>query len=90
MSQMIFCQKLKKEAPALSAPPYPGELGQKLLNSISQEAWNMWLSHQTMLINEYRLSMIDSKARAFLKEEMEKFLFGEGAQKPQGFTPEQG
>ena len=88
MTHMVHCQKLDKQAPGLAAPPYPGELGEKIYQHISQEAWQMWLGHQTMLINEYRLSMLDPKAREFLTAEMEKFLFGQGSEKPAGFTPE--
>lgn len=77
MSRLIFCKKLQKEAKALQAPPYPGELGQMIYDNISAEAWQAWQFHQTMLINEYRLSMADSKAREFLKKEMKKFLFQE-------------
>jgi Fe-S cluster biosynthesis and repair protein YggX len=88
MSKTIFCQKLQKDAESLVSAPYPGELGEKIMSNISKEAWAMWLGHQTMLINEYRLSMIDPKARQFLKDEMNKFLFGEGSDKPEGFTPE--
>lgn len=87
--RMITCAKLKKDAPGLSFVPYPGELGQRIYNEISQEAWDMWLGHQTMLINEYRLNMVDAKAQKFLKEEMEKFLFGKGSEKPAGFKPEE-
>jgi Fe-S cluster biosynthesis and repair protein YggX len=89
MSNTIYCQKLKKEGQRLNTPPFPGEMGQKIINAISAEGWDAWLSHQTMLINEYRLNMLDSKARAFLKEEMEKFLFGEGSDKPEGYIPTQ-
>ena len=88
MNKSIHCAKLNSEAEALSAAPFPGELGERILNHISKQAWSMWLSHQTMLINEYRLSLIDPKSREFLREEMEKFLFGEGAKTPDGFTPE--
>lgn len=87
MTRFIYCTKLKKEAEALDRPPYPGQLGQKIYENISKEAWQLWLKHQTMLINEYRLSLIDTKAREFLVQEMEKFLFGEGSDKPEGFTP---
>lgn len=89
MTKLIFCQKLQQQQPALEKAPFPGALGEKILNAISKPAWEQWLSHQTMLINEYRLSMVDAKARAFLKEEMNKFLFGEGSAKPQGFIPEE-
>ncbi len=68
-------------------PPVPGELGKKIYENISQEAWDMWVHHQTMLINEHRLSMIDPKSRAFLLTEMENFLFGTGSEKPAGYVP---
>lgn len=88
MSRMIFCQKLQKDAEGLDFQTYPGELGQRIFESISKEAWQAWLSHQTMLINEYRLNMLEPDARQFLAEEMEKFLFGDGSQMPEGYTPE--
>lgn len=88
MSKMVFCVKLKKEAPALSFPPYPGELGQKILKNISLTAWQQWLSHQTLLINEHRLSLADPNARKFLAQEMEAFLFGDGSDKPAGYVPQ--
>ncbi len=83
----IFCHKLQKQAPGLAYVPFPGELGQRIYQEISQEAWQLWLQQQTMLINEYRLNLTDSSARTFLSTEMEKFLFGEGSDKPAGFTP---
>lgn len=73
----------------LERQPYPGELGKKIFEQISTEAWQMWLIHQTMLINEYRLSMLDPKAREFLAQEMEKFLFGTGSEKPSGYIEPQ-
>jgi Fe-S cluster biosynthesis and repair protein YggX len=79
--------KLNEEAEGLDIPPFPGALGEKIFNHISKQAWNMWLSHQTMLINEYRLNLLDPKARQFLREEMEKYFFGEGSETPAGFTP---
>ncbi len=87
MTRMIHCVKLGKSAPGLERPPYPGEVGQTIFDQVSAEAWQLWLGHQTMLINEYRLSLIDPKARSFLREEMEKFLFGTGSEKPAGFVP---
>ena len=87
MSTLIYCQKLKKEAPALTRAPYPGVLGKKILENISQEGWQQWLAHQTMLINEYRLNMLDAEARKYLATEMEKFLFGDGSEKPEGYKP---
>lgn len=86
MHRMVYCIKLQREEKGLSAPPFPGELGQEIFDHISYEAWQMWLSHQTMLINEYRLSLIDPKAKAFLMDEMKKFLFGGGSEKPAGYV----
>jgi len=85
--RMVHCIKLNREAEGLDQPPLPGELGKKIYDQVSKEAWQMWIAHQTMLINEYRLSMIGAKSRAFLKEELEKFLFGPGSDKPAGFVP---
>lgn len=87
MSRMIMCKKLGKEAPGLDYAPYPGDLGQRIYNEISAEAWALWLDHQTMIINEYRMNMLDEKARETLRQEMEKFLFGEGSAKPAGYVP---
>lgn len=84
----IFCQKFNQELDGVAFAPVPGELGQRILNNISQQAWGQWLDHQTMLINEYRLNMLDVKAREFLQTEMEKFLFSEGSDMPSGYTPE--
>ncbi|OOC09735.1 MULTISPECIES: oxidative damage protection protein [Thioalkalivibrio] len=86
MARTVNCVKLGKEAEGLDVPPYPGEMGKKIYLNVSKEAWNAWLSHQTMLINEYRLTPVDPKARKFLEEEMEKFLFGDGSEKPEGFV----
>jgi Fe-S cluster biosynthesis and repair protein YggX len=87
MTHEVNCVKLNKLAPGLPRPPYPGALGQKIYETISQEAWDLWLAHQTMLINEFRLSLVDPKAREFLKQEMDKFLFGSGSAKPAGYVP---
>lgn len=85
--RQVFCSKLNQDAEGLDTPPFPGALGEKIFNQVSKQAWKMWLAHQTMLINEYRLSLIDPKAREFLNEEMKKYFFGEGSQAPAGFTP---
>jgi Fe-S cluster biosynthesis and repair protein YggX len=85
MSNLIFCQKLQKEGEKIKFVPVPGELGKKIQSCFSQEAWQLWLNHQTILINEYRLNMLDKEARKFLTEEMEKFFFGEGSNKPEQF-----
>ncbi len=84
---LIFCTKLNKEADALDRPPFPGELGERIFKHISKQAWKEWLSQQTMLINEYRLNLVDAKSREFLRTEMEKFFFSTGFELPEGFTP---
>ena len=88
MARIVNCVLLHDELPGFDRPPYPGELGKRIQEQISQQAWQLWLRHQTMLINEYRLSLIEPKARKFLEEEMQKFLFEGGAKKPEGYKPE--
>jgi len=88
MAHTVQCVKLKKEAEGLSYVPYPGDLGKRVYDNVSQEAWGMWVAQQTMLINENRLSPIEPRAREFLEKEMEKFFFGEGSEAPEGFVPE--
>ena len=88
MSRNIQCVKLDKEAEGMDFAPYPGDLGQRIFDSISKEAWQMWMNHQTMLINEKQLSMIDPEARNYLAGEMEKFLFGGDLDKIEGYVPE--
>ncbi|MCE5393823.1 MAG: oxidative damage protection protein [Acidithiobacillus sp.] len=89
MARMVHCVKLGKEAEGLDRPPYPGPLGARIYQEVSKEAWQDWLKHQTMLINEYRLSPIDPKSRSFLEKQMEAFFFGEGAQTPEGYVPQE-
>ncbi|MCC6757927.1 MAG: oxidative damage protection protein [Arenimonas sp.] len=87
MSRTVFCEKTRTETDGLDFAPWPGELGKRVFNHIGKAAWAEWLAHQTMLINENRLSPLDPKHRAFLQAEMEKFLFGAGSDKPEGYTP---
>ena len=87
MTRMVQCARLKQELEALDRPPYFGELGQRIYENVSKQAWQEWLRHQTMLINEYRLTPVDPKARKFLEQEMAKFFFGEGSSAPEGFVP---
>jgi len=87
MSRIVHCVKLGREAEGLSRSPYPGPLGQRIFEHISQQAWNDWLRHQTMLINEQRLNPLDPQARRWLEEQMEGFLFGAGAALPAGYVP---
>lgn len=90
MSRMVNCIKLGEPAEGLDRPPYPGELGERIFNSVSKQAWQGWLEHQTRLINEYRLHLADPKAREFLAEEMEKYFFGGGELAETGYTPVEG
>lgn len=87
MTRTVHCVKLDKDAEGLERPTYPGELGQRIFENVSKEAWQMWLGQQTMLINEYRLSPINPEHRKMLEEQMEKFFFGDGGATPQGYTP---
>ena len=88
MTRMVNCVLLRREAEGLERPTYPGELGQRIFDNVSKEAWQAWLNHQTMLINEYRLTPIDPKAREFLETEMEKYFFGGGSAAPEEYVPE--
>lgn len=88
MPRTVFCQYEQRDAEGLDFVPYPGELGQRIFNHIGKPAWAAWLAHQTMLINENRLSPRDPKHRAFLEEELVKYLFAGNAEKPPGFVPE--
>ena len=88
MGEMVNCVVLKKEAEGLDKAPYPGELGQRILENASKEAWGMWMKQQTMLMNENKLSPMDPKHRQFLVDEMEKFFFGAGSDTVDGYIPE--
>ncbi len=88
MSRTVNCVILKAEAEGLDYAPYPGELGQRIYDNVSKQAWQQWLAHQTMLINEYRLTPIEPEARQFLAKEMEKFFFGGGSAAPKEYVPE--
>jgi Fe-S cluster biosynthesis and repair protein YggX len=78
MSRIVHCVVLKREAEGLDRPPYPGELGRRIFEQVSKEGWQRWVQHQTILLNEYRLTPVDPKARKFLEEEMEKYFFAAG------------
>jgi Fe-S cluster biosynthesis and repair protein YggX len=88
MPRIVHCRVDDQEVEGLDFAPWPGELGRRVYNEIGKPAWQRWLAHQTMLINENRLSPMDPKARAFLATEMEKFLFSGGAEKPAGYVPQ--
>ncbi len=88
MSRTVKCIILGSEAEGLDYAPYPGDLGQRIYDNVSKEAWQRWLAHQTMLINEYRLTPIEPEARKFLETEMEKFFFGGGSERPKEYVPQ--
>jgi Fe-S cluster biosynthesis and repair protein YggX len=87
MARTVNCVILKKEAPGLDFAPYPGELGKRIYDNVSKEAWAGWIKHQTMLVNENRLNLADARARQYLARQMEKHFFGEGADVAQGYVP---
>ena len=86
MSRLVNCVKLNREAEGLDRAPYPGDLGRRVYENVSKQAWQDWLKQQTMLINEYRLSPMEPKARKFLEEQMEKYFFGDGAATPPDYV----
>lgn len=87
MARMVFCKKYQREMEGLNTPPYPGAKGQEIFEHVSKQAWQEWQEHQTQLINEKRLSMMDPAARKFLQTEMDKFLAGEEFAKAEGYVP---
>lgn len=87
MARMVQCVYLKKEAEGLDFAPYPGELGKRIYAQVSKEAFELWKRHQTMLVNENRLSLADARTRQYLAKQMEQFFFGAGADKPVGYVP---
>lgn len=87
MARMVKCIKLGVEAEGLDRPPLPGALGQKIWENVSKEAWQQWIRHQTMLINENRLNLMDPSARKYLSEQMERHFFGDGAETASGYVP---
>ena len=89
MPRMVQCVKLGRELPGLERPPFPGDLGQRIYEHVSQEAYNMWPAQSTLIINHYGLNMADPEARKILREQMEEFFFGADAKMPEGWTPEE-
>ena len=87
MARLVNCVYLKKEAEGLDFPTYPGDLGKRIYENVSKEAWALWLKHQTMLVNENRLNLADARARQYLARQMESYFFGDGGDKPAGYVP---
>ena len=88
MARLVQCAKLGRELPGLEKPPFPGPLGERIYNEISADGWELWKQYQTILINHYALNQADAEDRALLRQQMEEFFFGEGAQRPEGWSPE--
>ena len=86
MPRMVTCVKLGRELPGLEAPPFPGELGLRIFENVSEEAYRLWTRHATILINHYGLHPADPETRKMLRKEMEEFFFGENAQMPEGWV----
>jgi Fe-S cluster biosynthesis and repair protein YggX len=89
MARMVKCIKLEQEAEGLDFAPYPGELGKRIWENVSKDAWAAWLKHQTMLVNENRLNLADIRARKYLATQMESYFFGTGGDMPSGYVPPQ-
>ena len=87
MTRMVQCVKLGKESEGLDFAPYPGELGKRLYENVSKEAWQGWMNHQTMLVNENRLNLADQRARKYLAEQLERYFFGDGGDQAVGYVP---
>jgi Fe-S cluster biosynthesis and repair protein YggX len=87
MTRTVQFIHLKKEGEGLDFAPYPGDLGKRIYNEVCKEAWQLWLKHQTMLVNENRLNLADLRARQYLARQMERFFFGEGVEQPAGYVP---
>ena len=87
MSRTVFCRKYQQELEGLDVPPYPGAKGIDLYNNISKKAWQEWMAHQTLLINEKRLNVMDMSTKVYLTEQMEKFLSGDKVDEAEGYVP---
>jgi Fe-S cluster biosynthesis and repair protein YggX len=86
--RMVHCVKFGREMPGLDRAPWKGELGQRIYDNVSKEAWKMWVEYSKMVMNEYRLNPLDPQSQTIIAEQMEKFFFGEGAQLPPGYVPQ--
>lgn len=87
-ARMVHCVKFGKEMEGLDRVPWKGELGKRIYENVSKEAWKMWIEYSKMLMNEYRLNPLDPQSQNIIAEQMEKFFFGEGAQLPPGYVPQ--
>ena len=88
-TRMVKCVKFSKEMPGLDEIPWSGELGKRVFENVSKEAWKLWVEHSKMVMNEYRLNPLDPQSHKIMEEQMEQFFFGEGARLPEGYVPPQ-
>jgi Fe-S cluster biosynthesis and repair protein YggX len=86
-TRMVKCVKFDKEMPGLDRIPWKGDLGKRVYENVSKEAWQMWVEHSKMIMNEYRLNPLDPQSQKVMEEQMEQFFFGEGAKLPEGYVP---
>ena len=89
MSRTVFCRKYQQELPGLDKPPFPNAKGQEIYEHISQQAWDEWQAHQTRLINEKQLSLMDPQARQYLNQQQQLFFAGEAYDQAEGYVPEE-
>ena len=87
--RMVKCVKFQKELPGLDEPPFSNALGQRIFDNVSKDAWKLWLEHLKMIVNEYRLNLIDRESQRIIQQQMEEYFFGEGAALPPGYVPPQ-
>jgi Fe-S cluster biosynthesis and repair protein YggX len=85
--RMVKCVKLGRELPGLDRPPWKGEIGRRIYENVSKEAWSMWVDHSKMLLNEFRLNPLDPRSQQIMEDQMEQFFFGEGSKLPEGYVP---
>ena len=88
MARLVHCRKLDKDLPGLWFKPFKNDLGQRIYDEISQDAWKMWLEHSKMIMNEFRLNPLDPQSLKIMEEQMEQFFFGEGAKLPENYVPQ--
>jgi Fe-S cluster biosynthesis and repair protein YggX len=84
--RMVKCVKLGRELPGLDRPPWKGELGKRVYEHVSKDAWKMWVDHSKMLLNEFRLNPLDPNSQKIMEDQMEQYFFGEGSKAPEGFV----
>jgi len=87
-AHMVMCVKFGRELPGLDRIPWKGEIGKRVYENVSKEAWKLWIEHSKMLMNEYRLNPLDANSQKIMEEQMEQFFFGEGAKLPEGYVPQ--